>query len=290
MRKVLYIVLDGLGDLPLKELRNKTPLEAAFTPNLDKITQKGVSGIVYPIGREVIPNSDSALISILGYDVHKYYTGRGPLEAHARGLPIHQGDLALVFNFSSLDEDGKILIDHRIGLNLTEQEAAFITSEINRKIILSSAIFELKNTSGDEGRLVIYSQRSRLSGYITNTDPAYSRQGLFSIPKEGYDKIALEAKALDTHRQDSKAKEAAKLVNEFTKAAHKVLIQSEVNKQRQCEGKMMVNAILTRDAGDCLPDLPSINKTYGLKFGALVHTSLQKTITALAGMEVTSAP
>ncbi|MFH1678636.1 MAG: phosphoglycerate mutase, partial [Candidatus Omnitrophota bacterium] len=86
MKKILYIVLDGLGDLPIKELNDKTPLEAALTPNLDQLAQKGKTGIVYPVAKGIAPESDIAVISLLGYDAHKYYTGRGPLEAFAEGL------------------------------------------------------------------------------------------------------------------------------------------------------------------------------------------------------------
>src|SRR4030043_1259857 len=105
MKKILYIVLDGLGDLPIKELNNKTPLEAALTPNLDSLAQKGKTGIVYPVGKGIAPESDIAVISLLGYDAHKYYTGRGPLESFAEGLDIKDGNLALRVNFATLAED-----------------------------------------------------------------------------------------------------------------------------------------------------------------------------------------
>src|SRR4030043_633881 len=105
MKKILYIVLDGLGDLPVKELGDKTPLEAALTPNLDRLAQKGKTGIVYPVKKGIAPESDIAVISLLGYDAHKYYTGRGPLESFAEGLKINAGNLALRVNFATLAED-----------------------------------------------------------------------------------------------------------------------------------------------------------------------------------------
>src|SRR3989338_5717916 len=96
MKKILYVVLDGLGDLPIKELGDKTPLGAAFTPNMDKLAQKGKTGIVYPVAKGIAPESDVAVICLLGYDARKYYTGRGPLEAYAEGLSLHDGDAALM--------------------------------------------------------------------------------------------------------------------------------------------------------------------------------------------------
>src|SRR3990167_7542370 len=119
MKKILYVVLDGLGDLPIKELGDKTPLEAAFTPNLDRLAQKAKTGIVYPVAKGIAPESDVAVISLLGYDAHKYYTGRGPLESFAEGLAVNDGDVALRVNFATSLEDGKAIKDRRVGMNLT---------------------------------------------------------------------------------------------------------------------------------------------------------------------------
>lgn len=164
MKKIFYIVLDGLGDLPIKELGDKTPLEAALTPNMDHLAQKGKTGVVYPVEKGIAPESDVAVICLLGYDAHKYYTGRGPLEAYAEGLSVHDGDLALRVNFATAADDGETIIDRRVGRNLTSEEAAALSREINSKVILSSATFEFKNTIGHRGVLVIRGQRERLSG------------------------------------------------------------------------------------------------------------------------------
>ena len=66
--KLLYIVIDGLGDLPIPELGNKTPLEAAETPNLDMLNENGKLGLMYTVEKGIAPESDVAVISILGYD------------------------------------------------------------------------------------------------------------------------------------------------------------------------------------------------------------------------------
>ena len=95
MKKLLYIVLDGLGDLPGPELDGKTPLEAAETPHMDSLARKGRTGLMYPIKEGIAPESDAAVISILGYDPFQYYTGRGPLESYGAGLEMEDGDLAI---------------------------------------------------------------------------------------------------------------------------------------------------------------------------------------------------
>ncbi len=140
MKKILYIVLDGLGDRPNKGLGGKTPLEAATTPIMDSLAKKSKSGVVYTVGKNIAPESDVAVISILGYDAHKYYTGRGPLESYAEGLDIKNGDLAYRVNFATLGE-GKNIKDRRVGRNLSSEEAALLAKDINEKVKLDNATF-----------------------------------------------------------------------------------------------------------------------------------------------------
>ena len=117
MKKILYVVLDGVGDLPIKELGDKTPLEAAVTPNMDRLAQSGKTGIVYTVGKGIAPESDIAVISLLGYDAHKYYTGRGPLESFAEGLAVNDGDVAFRVNFAIRLALSRML-SHRAGARL----------------------------------------------------------------------------------------------------------------------------------------------------------------------------
>jgi 2,3-bisphosphoglycerate-independent phosphoglycerate mutase len=290
MKKILYIVLDGLGDQPIKELNNKTPLEAALTPNLDRLAQKGKTGIVYPVGRGIAPESDIAVISLLGYDAHKYYTGRGPLESFAEGLAIKDGDLALRVNFATVEQDGKTIKDRRVGRNLTTEEATSLAKEINSKVTLSSATFEFKNTIGHRGVLVIRGMRSKLSGWVTNTDPAYGREGVFGVAKEKFDNLVVESAPMPGHESSPEAQEAARLLNEFTVKSNKVLNESLLNKKRITENKMPGNLILSRDAGDHLPDFPKIGSVYNLKFGSFVQMPVEKGIALLTGIEIISVP
>lgn len=290
MKKILYIVLDGLGDLPIEELGNKTPLEAALTPNMDRLAQKGKTGIVYPVEKGIAPESDVAVICLLGYDAHKYYTGRGPLEAYAEGLSVHDGDMALRVNFATVADDGETIIDRRVGRNLTTEEATALSREINSKIILSSATFEFKNTIGHRGVLVIRAQRERLSGWITNTDPAYGREGVFGVALEKFPNTILASKPVEGFASNSGALEAARLLNEFTQKAHQLLEAAKVNQKRVQEKKMPANAIVSRDAGDCLPKFPSMKESRGLKLGSFVQMPVEKGIALLTGIEVVQIP
>lgn len=290
MKKILYVVLDGLGDLPVKELGNKTPLEAAVTTNLDQLAQSGKTGIVYPVAKGIAPESDIAVISLLGYDAHKYYTGRGPLESFAEGLKVNDGDVAFRVNFATVAEDGKKIIDRRVGRNLTTEEATALSKEINSKVTLSNGTFEFKNTIGHRGILVIRGMRSKLSGWITNTDPAYDREGVFGVAKEKFENLVAVSQAMPGYENSAEAKEAAALLNEFTLKSNQVLNEAAINKKRVSEKKMPGNVILSRDAGDHLPKFPDITSLFNMKFGSFVQMPVEKGIALLTGMDIIDIP
>ena len=290
MKKILYVVLDGLGDLPLKELNNKTPLEAALTVNMDRLAQQGKTGLVYPVGKGIAPESDIAVISLLGYDAHKYYTGRGPLESFAEGVAVNDGDVAFRVNFATVADDGKVIKDRRVGRNLSTEEATALAKEINSKVTLSGATFEFKNTIGHRGVLVIRGVRSKLSGWITNTDPAYDREGVFGVAKEKFDNIVAQSQPMPGYEKTTEAQEAAAMLNEFTLKSNKVLNEAAVNIKRVSEKKMPGNIILSRDAGDHLPKFPPINTLFNVKFGSFVQMPVEKGIALLTGIDIIDVP
>jgi 2,3-bisphosphoglycerate-independent phosphoglycerate mutase len=290
MKKVLYIVLDGLGDRPTPSLGGKTPLEAAATPEMDALARRAQSGVMHTVAPGIAPESDIAVISILGYDAHKYYTGRGPLESHAVGLTVDPGDLAFRVNFATMGDDGRIA-DRRVGRNLTTAEADELCREVNEKVKLTSvpgASFEFKNTIEHRGVLVIRCG-GRLSAEVTNTDPAYGREGLLGVALETFDDAVKKCEPLEAKNQDG-AEMAAALTNEFTDQSHKVLDEAEVNKKRRADGKMPGNLILSRDAGDRLPKMPPISKQFGVQFGCFQEMPVEKGIAMLTGMDIVPVP
>ncbi len=292
MKKIIYIVLDGLGDRPCAEFGGKTPLEVAQKPNMNSLLEKAKTGVVYTVGKGIAPESDVAVISILGYDAHKYYTGRGPLESYAEGLKVNDGDLAFRVNFATIGKDNEIL-DRRVARNLTTEEASALAKDINEKVKLTSypATFKFKNTIGHRGVLVIYRKDGKkLKAEITNTDPAYDKHGVFGVAKAKFDNFVLESKPTGGFENDEEAIAAAKLINEFTKKSIEVLSESEINKKRIKEGKLPGNLILSRDAGDRLPKFPPIYKEYKIKFGCFVEMPVEKGIAILTGMDVVGLP
>lgn len=295
MKKILYIVLDGLGDgkYPCKELGNRTPLEAASTPTMDMLAKEGQTGLMYTVGKDIAPESDIAVISILGYDAMKYYTGRGPLEALAAGIKINDGDLAFRANFATRGT-GRSIKDRRVGRNLSTEEAAQLCKEIKKKVTLESvpATFTFKNTLEYRGVLVIQGMKNKLSGYVTNTDPAYIKHGLLGVAKETgtFENIVEYCMPTKDCPDPGAAYRSALLVNEFTLKSCEVLEQSEINKNRIKKGYLPANLVLLRDAGDCLPKLSSIKTRFKKNFGCFVEMPTEEGIALLTGMKIVPIP
>jgi 2,3-bisphosphoglycerate-independent phosphoglycerate mutase len=282
------VVIDGMGDLATEEFGNMTPLEAAETPNMDFLAKNGKTGMMYTIGKGIAPESDVAVISILGYDPFKYSTGRGVLEAVGSEMKMKDGDLALRCNFATLGSK-KEIIDRRVGRNLLTEEAKELTKVINRVVKLESypADFEFKNTIGHRGVLVIRSRQKPLSSNISNTDPAYSKVEGLGVAKAEVEMVLKKCEPMD---KTEEANTSAKLVNEFTEKSHKILEEEKVNKKRAAEGKLKANVILSRDAGHLLPKFFNISEKYGLRFISLTDMPVERGISKLAGMEMAVLP
>ncbi|MFH0897404.1 MAG: alkaline phosphatase family protein [Candidatus Bathyarchaeota archaeon] len=286
--KLIYVVIDGMGDLPVKELGNKTPLAVADTPNMSSLTKRGKSGLMYTVGKGYAPESDAGVVSILGYDPLKYNASRGVMEAVGSGMVFKEGDLALRCNFATLGLGGKI-IDRRAGRDLKKEETVELSKEINTNVKLTShpSSFNFKNTTGHRGVLVIRGRGISLSGSITNTDPAYMRVGEIGVVNTNAKMVIQRCESMDDTKE---ARFAAELVNEFLEKSHSVLENSIVNRKRSAAKKLIANGILTRDAGHRLPSFFSINKRYNVRFCCLADMPLEIGIARLTGMNVVNLP
>ena len=132
------LVGDGMADYPLKELGGRTPLEVAGTPNMDEIARQGHLGSVRNIPLGMPPGSDVAILSILGYDPRRYYTGRGPLEAAKLGVEISPQEVAFRCNLVTVD-DGR-LIDYSSG-HISSAEAMELIDFLQRELGTGSIRF-----------------------------------------------------------------------------------------------------------------------------------------------------
>jgi 2,3-bisphosphoglycerate-independent phosphoglycerate mutase len=122
------IIPDGAADEPLEQLDNKTVLEAAQTPNMDKISSQGRQGLVQTVPEDMEPGSDVAQMSILGYDPRQYYCGRAPIEAVARNIELSPTDWVFRCNLVTI-ADGK-MEDHSAG-HISTEEASQLIKELN---------------------------------------------------------------------------------------------------------------------------------------------------------------
>jgi len=286
--KLIYVAIDGMGDLPIAELGNKTPLEAANTPHLDFLAKNGKTGLIYTVKKGVAPESDVAVISLLGYDPFKYSTGRGVIEAVGAGLNMKDGDLALRCNFATLGK-GKEILDRRVKRTLTTEEAAELSDAVNEKITLEScpATFEFRSTLGHRAVLLFKSKAQCLSGKITNSDPAYSYVNGIGEATPDAEMVLKKCEPLENTEE---ARNAANLVNEFIEKTHEIWEHHPINKKRAAEGKLKANCVLTRDAGSQLPKFFNINKKYNVHFAALADMQAESGIAHLAGMKATLLP
>jgi len=292
LKKIFYVILDGLGDDPLDALGGKTPLEAANTPNLDRLAREGRNGYVTTVGEGIAPESDIAVFAILGYDPHEHHTGRGPLESVGAGLTVNDGDLAYRVNFATVERDGDgwVILDRRVGRDLSSEEAHALADEVQAKVKLDGADFDFKATIGHRGCLVLRSGSGPLSAEVENSDPAYGRQGALGVAKEVFENRVVHVSPIEGHASDPAARRAAHLTNQWLGAAHDVLEAAEVNRERRAAGKLAGNFILTRDGGDHVPDLVPFKERFGPEFGCFVEMPVELGIARLMEMGVVDAP
>jgi 2,3-bisphosphoglycerate-independent phosphoglycerate mutase len=286
--KLIMVAIDGMGDLPIAELGNKTPLEAAKTPNLDFLAKNGKTGLMYTVRKGVAPESDVAVISLLGYDPFEYSTGRGIIEAVGAGIDVKDGDLALRCNFATLGR-GKTIIDRRVKRTLTTEEATELSEAANKEITLEScpSTFEFKNTLGHRAVLVLKGKEKCLSSKITNSDPAYTMVNGIGVATPHVKMVLKKSLPLEDTEE---ARNSANLVNEFIEKTHRLWENHAVNKKRAAEGKLKANCVLTRDAGSQLPKFFNINERYSVNFAALADMHAERGIAHLAGMQATLLP
>ncbi|HEV2754675.1 MAG TPA: alkaline phosphatase family protein [Actinomycetota bacterium] len=292
LKRICYVILDGLGDDPLPALGGRTPLEAARTPLLDRLARDGRNGYVTTVGEGIAPESDIAVFAILGYDPHEHHTGRGPLESVGVGLDVKDGDLAYRVNFATVEReaDGWAILDRRVGRDLSSEEAHALAEEVQQKVRIPGATFEFRATIGHRGVLVIRSDEGPLSAQVENSDPAYGRQGALGVAKETFDNHVVHVTPVAGHENDEPAQRAARLTNEWLAASYEVLEASETNRSRVAAGKMPGNFILTRDGGDHLPDLVPFHEKFGPRMGCFVEMPVELGIARLTGMGIVEAP
>jgi len=250
--KIVLLVADGIGDLPSEN--NKTVLERAFIPNLDKLASKSVCGLTDPISRGITPGSGPAHLSLFGYDPIKYQIGRGVLEALGVGMELTSRDLACRGNFATLDKEGII----------TDRRAGRIATELNEKLckLMQDKINQIGEVKtiikpGKEHRFVVVFRGDGLEDALSDADPQ---------------KVGEKIKFAEP--LDSKAKKSVETVNEFIKQATEVLKEHHP-----------ANTVLLRGFAK-YPGLPTMKELFKLTPAAIATYPMYKGLAKLVGMDI----
>ena len=283
--KLIYVLLDGIGDLPHPSLGGSTPLEAAYTPNLDKLALNGCMGNVISVKKGIAPQSDIAVFNMLGYNFEDgSYVGRGVIESIGSKIDFHDGDLALRGNFATIDKDLR-LVDRRAGRHILKEEAQAICETLRRHITFTDkdASVVIEPTIAHRVIVRLRHNNVRLSEKITNTDPAYDKIGGIGIAKPASDEMVIQKSTAQEQTESSKL--SATMVNEFTEQAIKLLKDHPVNQERIKTGKSPMNAILLRDPGNRYPRIEPISKKYGVKVACIVDMPVEIGISKVLDMK-----
>lgn len=262
--KGIFVIIDGLGDLPCRILNEMTPLEAAETPNLDFFSARGELGYMYPVKPNFIPESDEALLSIFRNSISTKV--RGQLEARGIGLKLTRGDLALRVNFATIDSESKEIFDRRAGRTLSTSEAEILADAIMK--IKMPFPFEFIPTSQHNAVLVF---RGGFSEDITGNDITYI-QGKTNI----HDKVRV-SKPLNN---DENSQYTSNVLNEFLERAHELLESHPINVERMRKGLLPANYLLVRGPGIEIPKL----KLYR-KWVSAAYTPLEVGFSKVSGMQ-----
>ena len=284
---ILFVVLDGVGDTPTKE-HDRTPLEAASTPFLDRLTQRGRMGMLYTVQKGIAPESDAGVFSLLSYDPASLDLSRGVVEALGSGIDFHDGDLALRCNFATVE--GNQIIDRRAGRNVTTTEATQLVTAINEdKGLHKLADFELKATIGHRCALVFRGKGREFSSEISNLDPAYERKGKLTVAKTDL-KLPAPIPQCVPLTQSEPARQSADLVNRFGAEVHGLLEKQQVNADRRKRESPPANFLLMRDAGSTTPKVETLKQKYGFKGVAVADMPVELGIAKVIGIDTRTFP
>jgi 2,3-bisphosphoglycerate-independent phosphoglycerate mutase len=263
--KGIIMIIDGMADRPLKELGNKTPLEAANTPNMDKMATLGVNGIMDPIQPGIRAGSDTSHLSILGYDPYQVYTGRGPFEAAGVGVDVLPGDIAFRCNFSTANDQG-IITDRRAGR--IREGTKDLADTLNLMELEEDVQVIFKESTGH--RIVLVLRGEGLSDQISDADPKYDGKKVKEV-------VGLDG--------SPEANKTAKILNKVIQNSYELLKDHPVNIKRIENDEPPANITVPRGAG-AVPDAEPFNDKYGVKSACIAETGLIQGIAQIAGMDV----
>lgn len=284
--KTYMIILDGAADREIKIFGNKTPLQIANTPALDKLAKKGMQTLITVIDEKIAPESDSGSMALLSYDPKIYYPGRGTLEGLGTGF-IENGYNYAAFriNFASYNEIQGIL-DRRTNRGLEDKELQALSKSISENIDLSkfNVNFKLIAFGHHRGIVVFYSNTVNLSGNVSNTDPGFRKNGVWGIPVKDYESRPLKCISLD---EKMESRLTADIVNYFVEESNKILSEDKINIKRIEKGELPANYLIFRDGGEKPKKMPQFKDKFKLTLSMYGQLPAENSIAKLIGAKFT---
>jgi len=257
---------DGMADYPIAELKGRTPLQAADTPHLDELAQKGTLGLVRTIPPGLAPGSDVANLSIFGYDPAKHFTGRAPLEAASMGVLLAPQDVAFRCNLITFSQrKGQAFMEDYSAGHISTEEAKEIITDLAKT--MDDRAFNFYSGVSYRHLLVWRNGERGLSLKTTPPHDILGKQVSGYLPQG----------------------EGQKEILDLMEAAKKILQNHRVNRARVQAGKKPANAIWLWGQGKA-PSLQPITKRFGLEGSVISAVDLMKGIGFYAGMEIINVP
>jgi 2,3-bisphosphoglycerate-independent phosphoglycerate mutase len=271
-KKCVLILLDGIGDRAYPLFGDRTPLQAAETPVLDRISEEGANGLFHPAGLGQALPSENAHFAMFGYDL-KHFPGRGALEALGAGIGIGPRDVAVLAHFSTLSEkNGYLFLENdRPATSGDEAEALFRSVGEYRT---EGIDIRLIRTHGLDGIIVL---SGNVSPYITDTDPFLKGRPLSGLC------------AWKSHETDADTRNTARALTTYLLWAYRTLKDHPVNRGRKKAGKEAANGIVTQRAGR-LMSVPPFSRQWGMKGLILASGIVYHGLAAYLGMSSRKMP
>lgn len=256
-RRIVFLVMDGLGDIPF-EGRSQTPLEAARTPNIDALLPQSTTGLFDPVEPGITPGSGPGHLGLFGYDPRNHLIGRGVLEALGIDFPLEDTDVAARFNFCTLDKDRTI----------TDRRAGRIGDDINHRLVdkLNANLqfngpTQVIVRSVSEHRGLVVLRGTNLGGRVPDTDPQ-----------------KLGVQPLKAVAEDEESKPTADLLNQFVEQTERILGDED-----------RANGLLLRGI-DKRPPIPKMGERFAINPAAVATYPMYRGIARLVGMNVLEPP
>ncbi len=264
--KYIVFLADGAADFPVPELGNKTPLQVARKPAMDRIAREGRCGSFITVEDDMPPGSEVANLTVLGYDPKKCHQGRGVLEAAAMGVRLRDADVAMRCNLICL-EDGRIK-NHSAG-HISSEEAAELIRHVDRYCGSAGARF----WSGVSYRHLLVLEQG--SPEVECAPP--------------HDHVGERAEDLLVQAKSEEAESTAAFLNNIIRKSWKLLPDHIVNKRRAKQGKDQANSLWPWSPGR-KPKMATLQELHGITGAVISAVDLIRGVGVYAGLDVIMVP